>query len=133
MDGKNDKAYRNLVLLLKMFRNRPNHLAKFLLDNSSFNKKFLDKILNSNKLNELDQKELDKISEEFDNHNMFNNLNEIQEHFQSLIINEKNNKKTIDQIEKELNDRLSKALIEERYEDAARIRDYMMKNNIKKL
>jgi hypothetical protein len=133
MDGdRNDKVYRNLVLLLKMFRNRPNHLAKFLLDNNSFNKKFLDKILSSTKLNELDQKELDKIAEEFENQTLYD-ITGINEHYQSIIVNEKNNKLSIEQLEKELNDKLSKALSDERYEDAVRIRDYMMKHNIKKL
>ncbi len=131
MDERNDKIYRNLVLLLKMFKNRPNHLAKFLLDNSSFNKKFLDKIMSSVKLNELDQKELDKIAEEFENQTMYY-INEINERFQTIIVNEKNNKQTTEEIEKELNDRLVKALSDERYEDAARIRDYMTKHNIKK-
>ena len=131
MEERNDKIYRNLVLLLKMFKNRPNHLAKFLLDNSSFNKKFLDKIMSSVKLNELDQKELDKIAEEFENQTMYD-INEINERFQTIIVNEKNNKQTTEEIEKELNDRLVKALSDERYEDAARIRDYMTKHNIKK-
>lgn len=131
MEEKNDKVYRNLVLLLKMFKNRPNHLAKFLLDNNSFNKKFLDKIVSSVKLNELDQKELDKIAEEFENQTLYD-ISEINEHYQSIIINEKNNKQSTEQLEKELNDRLIKALSEERYEDAVRIRDYMTKHNIKK-
>ena len=57
-ENKNDKTYRNLVILLKMFKNRPHHLAKFLLDNNSFNKRFLDKVLTSNNLNDLSAEEL---------------------------------------------------------------------------
>lgn len=57
-ENKNDKTYRNLVILLKMFKNRPHHLAKFLLDNNSFNKRFLDKILTSNNLNDLSAEDL---------------------------------------------------------------------------
>ena len=131
MVDKNDKLYRNLVLLLKMFKNRPNHLAKFLLINNSFNKKFLDKILTSNKLNELEQKEIDRITEELETQ-MFTDITQINNHYQSLIINDKNQKITSEQTEKEINVKLTKAITEERYEDAARIRDYMEKNKIKK-
>jgi hypothetical protein len=31
-----DKQYRNLVRLLKLFQNRPNHLAKYLIDRYGF-------------------------------------------------------------------------------------------------
>jgi excinuclease UvrABC helicase subunit UvrB len=130
-ENKNDKIYRNLVLLLKMFKNRPHHLAKFLLDNNSFNKRFLDKILTSNKLNELEQDELDKLAEELDTQ-MFFDISHVNEYYQSAIVNDKNQKQSSEQIEKELNYKLTKAIEEERYEDAARIRDYMTKHNIKK-
>ncbi len=132
MSDRNDKIYRNLVLLLKMFKNRPNHLAKFLLDNNSFNKRFLDKILQSNKLNDIDQKEIDKIIENFDNEAFFD-LSQMLEHYQSLIINERGGQKQTEQTEQEINNKLNKILLEERYEDAVKIRDYMIKHNIKKL
>ena len=130
-ENRNDKIYHNLVLLLKMFKNRPHHLAKFLLDNTSFNKKFLDKILTSNKLNELEQCELDKLSSELETQ-MFFDITQINEYYQSMVLNDKNQKQSPEQIKKEINYKLSVALNEERYEDAARIRDYMIKHNIKK-
>ncbi len=39
-----DRTQRNLITLLKLFKNRPYHLSKYLLDNSAFNKDFLRKI-----------------------------------------------------------------------------------------
>ena len=32
---ENEDLYRNLVILLKMFKNRPYHLAKYLIENYS--------------------------------------------------------------------------------------------------
>lgn len=130
-ENKNDKTYRNLVILLKMFKNRPHHLAKFLLDNNSFNKRFLDKILTSNNLNDLSAEDLDKLAEDLDTQ-MFFDISQANDYYQSMIVNDKNQKQSSEQIEKELNIKLAKAITDEKYEDAARIRDYMSKHNIKK-
>ena len=44
-----DQLYKNLVILLKMFKNRPYHLAKYLTDNTAFSQEFIKKILESDK------------------------------------------------------------------------------------
>ena len=49
-----EKIYRNLVRLLKLFQNRPNHLAKYLIDNVAFNDLFLKILLESEKLYDLE-------------------------------------------------------------------------------
>jgi protein-arginine kinase activator protein McsA len=41
--------------------------------------------------------------------------------------------KTTMEIEMELNEKLDKLLFDEKYEDAARVRDYMTKNKIKRI
>jgi len=41
--------------------------------------------------------------------------------------------KTAMEIEAELNEKLDKLLFDEKYEDAARVRDYMIKNKIKRI
>ena len=38
----NKKEKYNLINLFKLFKNRPNHLVKFLLDNDAFTDKFLN-------------------------------------------------------------------------------------------
>ena len=47
---KNDDLYNNLVTLLKMFKNRPHHLAKYFIENSSLDKDFIRKISENGKL-----------------------------------------------------------------------------------
>jgi len=111
--------YKNLSKFLKFFINRPNHLARYLIDNDALNKEFL------NKISSLDSSEMDEsklISLYFLDINQMNNF------FKKLI--EKNdpnysNNNLIEELEKELQN----CLFEERYEDAIRIRDYL--KNIK--
>ena len=55
--SENEKLYKNLLMILKMFKNRPYHLAKYLVDNNAFDQKFIDKIINSEKLKDLNEKE----------------------------------------------------------------------------
>ena len=60
---ENEELYRSLVLLLKMFKNRPYHLAKYLVENSALTEDFIKKLKNSDKLKELNGEE--KSSELF--------------------------------------------------------------------
>ena len=46
----NDELNEHLVNLLKAFKNKPYHLAKYLIDNSALNKPFINKIIKSGKL-----------------------------------------------------------------------------------
>ena len=51
----NENIQKNLITLLKIFKNRPYHLSKYLLDNSAFDNSFLNKIKNSDKLSTLSE------------------------------------------------------------------------------
>jgi protein-arginine kinase activator protein McsA len=111
--------YKNLSKFLKFFINRPNHLARYLIDNDALNKEFL------NKISSLDSSEMDEsklISLYFLDINQMNNF------FKKLI--EKNDPNYSDNnLIEELEKELQNCLFEERYEDAIRIRDYL--KNIK--
>ena len=48
-----DDLYRNLVVLLKMFNNRPYHLAKYLIDNDALRDNFIKNISDNGKLNDI--------------------------------------------------------------------------------
>ena len=54
---ENEDLYRNLVILLKMFKNRPFHLAKYLIENSALTEDFIKKIKNSDRLKELNKED----------------------------------------------------------------------------
>lgn len=114
----------NLVNLLKLFKDRPNHLARFLLDQDAFTDKFLKKI-NSNK-----NLSLEKVD---DLDTYFNSIDEMKDYY-SLYINDieiHQKKKTKEEIIEELSEKIKIAISEENYEEAARIRDYMIRNNLK--
>ena len=126
----NERTQRNLITLLKIFKNRPYHLSKYLLDNDAFNLDFLKKIDKSFKLSE--------ISNKYDNtdlNNYFESITQMDDFYSSLLdeIQElmlKNSNKT--DLERELNERLSKLIKEEKYEEAAALRDYMIDMGIKR-
>ena len=44
---KDDQLYTNLVTILKLFKNRPYHLAKYLIENKAFDQKFINRIIES--------------------------------------------------------------------------------------
>lgn len=114
----------NLVILLKLFNERPNHLAKYLIKNNALTDEFKFLVLNSDKLDNIKP-----INEQLD----FSDFNEMYSYFDKLIENnDLSDKLNLDPLSPiELNDRLSKLLEEEMFEDAAKLRDYMEKNNIK--
>jgi hypothetical protein len=123
-----DRTQRNLITLLKLFKNRPYHLSKYLLDNQAFNKDFLKKIDKSFKLNELSNKysNLDLDS--------FNNLTQMDDFYNSLLDEMHEiilHDKSVD-ITKSLNERLDSLIRDEKYEEAAAIRDYMTHLGIKR-
>ena len=121
--SNNEKIFKNLITILKLFQNRPYHLAKYLIESEAFSEEFLEKIKNSDKLN--------KMNEEIDYSSIqavyFIDISHMKDFFNSLTDNVYEDKK--DDFT-ELNFKLNKCIKEERYEDAARIRDYMQKNNI---
>jgi len=112
-----EKNYLNIISLLKLFNNRPYHLAKYLLENESFNEDFLNKLNKSSKLKN-DDKEIP----------YFNEINKMNDYFSSLI--ELNNDISFNDIENDLNSKLVKLIKEEKFEEAAIIRDMMDLNGI---
>ena len=112
-----EKIYRNLVKLFKLFSNRPNHLAKYMIDNVAFNDFFLKLVENSQKL------------EEIENIPSFKAIQEMNDFFNLMedFSTKKSSSKTIE----ELNQKLNEYLELEKYEDAIRIRDYINKLNSK--
>ena len=154
-----DDFYNNLVAFLKMFKNRPNHLAKYLLDNSAINKDFLKKIANNDELKSLSTNDeklnspiyfADIIFEDLifngilnqfipnlditDKSKYPNDINKMNDYYNSFTddIKKLNKGKTPDEIEDEMNDKLNSLIFNEKYEDAARLRDYMQRNEIKR-
>lgn len=132
---ENEELYRSLVIMLKMFKNRPYHLAKYLVENSALTEDFIKKIKNSDKLKEISDEE--KTEQKFlpapvpvyfvDISQMENFYNSFTDDIKSL-----SKEKGIEQITKELNEKLDTCIKGEKYEDAARIRDYMDRNGIKR-
>jgi hypothetical protein len=122
-----ENLYRNLVLLIKLFKNRPYHLAKYLIENSAFTEDFIIAVSDSVKLKNID---IDKPDDSKLPIIYFTDINKMNDYYNSLT--EENNGKSKEEIERDLNDRLVQFINDERYEDAARLRDYMNRNNIKR-
>ncbi len=104
-----------------MFRNRPNHLYKYLTDNNAFNEDFLKRISMSSKLKSM------QIPTEIN----FSNLDKMNEFFESLYFMDEESESKAEK-EKKWNQKLIDAIQNEDYEAASRIRDYMKKHNLKK-
>jgi excinuclease UvrABC helicase subunit UvrB len=126
----NEELNRSLVLLLKMFKNRPYHLAKYLIDNSALNQDFIKKILKSDKLKELSDENSSSVVPVY-----FVDISQMDEFYKSFIddIKQISKEKSIEDITKDLNEKLNDCIKNEKYEDAARIRDYMLRNGIKRI
>ena len=113
----NNKNVKNLVNFLKFFINRPNHLAKYLLDHDALDSKFLNSLQNNKFLTDESKSTIDLY---------FVDINQMNNFFKSLITNGSKNR-DIEDLKGELNKELDNCLKEERYEDAIRIRDYLRK------
>ena len=113
-----DNLRLKLINLLSYFKNKPNTLAKFLIDNNAFNKTFINKISKSN-LHEL--MKLEYISD----------ITKMEDFYNSLLDNKQN--KTSEEIIIDINNNLDEMIKNERFEDAAILRDYMIKKSIKRL
>lgn len=124
---ENEDLYRNLVILLKMFKNRPYHLAKYLIENSALTNEFIKKVSENSKLSEEENKSKQPI--------YFLDIGKMNDYYSSFTDEIKllESGKSLFEIEMELNEKLNKFLLEEKYEDAARLRDYMAKNKIKRI
>jgi hypothetical protein len=132
-DDKNDKLYKNLVILLKIFKDRPNHLAKYLIDNNTFKIEFIEKLINSEKLNGMiSEEDYNYFNEMEDNLELpiFTDYQEMTEYYNSIISDNYNQSDTAREKNTiELNNKLNKLIEIEEFEEAARLRDYMVKNN----
>ena len=134
---ENEELYRSLVILLKMFKNRPYHLAKYLVENSALTEDFIKKLKNSDKLKELNEGE--KTSEQkllpVPVPVYFVDISQMENFYNSFIddIQQLSKEKSIEEITKELNIKLDDLIKQEKYEEAARVRDYMMRNNIERI
>ena len=125
----NEDFYNNLVNFLKLFKNRPNHLAKYLLDNSAINKDFLKKISNNEQLQDISKNDDFSTSPIY-----FADINKMNDYYNSFTedIKKLNKGKTPEEIEEEMNEKLNNFISDEKYEDAARLRDYMHRSKIKR-
>jgi|APCry1669189665_1035243.scaffolds.fasta_scaffold01239_7 hypothetical protein len=123
------ESYQNLLIVLKLFQNRPHHLSKFLIENKALNPDFLEKITDSDKLSDMAKNGIK------DNYLHFNSISEMKNYYTSLIDDLENlkKKKTKEELEIELNQKLKLAIEREDYDAASRIRDYMRLNNINKI
>jgi uncharacterized protein (DUF1330 family) len=126
----NDELYKKIVTLLKIFKNRPYHLAKYLMENNAFNKAFINKISKSNKLDEISAD--DEINKYLPAN--FNSIQHMQDFYDSLLdeIKQISTNKSKKQLEIELNEKLDDYIKSEKFEEAAKLRDYMSKNSIKR-
>jgi hypothetical protein len=131
---ENEELYRSLVILLKMFKNRPYHLAKYLVENSALTESFIKKLKNSEKLKEVDEDE--KLSEQklLPVPVYFVDISQMENFYSSFIddIQQLSKEKGIEEVTVELNKKLDELIKQEKYEEAARVRDYMTRNNIKR-
>lgn len=116
--NNNEDFQNNLVMFLKLFKNRPYHLAKYLIDNLALSKNFVDKISKSDKLDKSDK--------------YFSDISQMNDFYSSLL-DTKDSKKSLEEITKEINDKMDNLIIDEKFEDAARLRDYMSKHKIKRI
>lgn len=122
-----DRTQRNLITLLKLFKNRPYHLSKYLLENTAFDKGFLRKIDKSFKLNELSSKCSNSDLESFNNLNQMDDFySSLLEEMNEIVLHDRNNLTIV------LNDRLDSLIRDEKYEEAAALRDYMLTLDIKR-
>jgi len=117
--SEQEKLYRNLTRLFLLFQNRPNHLAKYMLDKMIFNDFFLKMLLESEKLN----------TDNIEDIPFFKDIDEMNDYYD--IFKEPKGKKSEKKRAEDLISKLEECLRLEKYEDAARIRDYMIKLGIK--
>lgn len=124
---ENNGEYKKFILFLEMFQNRPHHLAKFMLENNMLSAEFLNK-LSDTSLGRIT--DINKMKEEV----YFKNISDMRRYYRSLVydISEDRGGKSKEEWEFDINERLHKAIDDENYEEACRLRDYMKKNGIKR-
>lgn len=131
---KNEELYRSLVILLKMFKNRPYHLAKYLVENSALTESFIKKLKTSEKLKEFNEDEKSSEQKLLPVPVYFVDISQMENFYNSFVddIEQLSKEKGIEEVTIELNKKLDELIKQEKYERAARVRDYMTRNNIKR-
>lgn len=122
VDTPSQKVFiTNFIRITKLFKNKPNYLTKFLIDNLAFSDEFIENVVSSEFLNKLNRKNTMNKKD-------FVSFNEMNEFFNSIL---KEKISDIDKAETEFNYKLLSLINDEKFEEAAKVRDYMVKNNIK--
>lgn len=131
----------NLIIILKLFKDKPQYLIKFLLENNAFTEDFLTSVFNSTELNRLrtfnEKEENESNSDMFLKLPQFRNISDMNKYFKNIIkededFDEENIYENLNkELEKTLIDQLRTALKQENYEAAASLRDRMKDLNIK--
>lgn len=93
------------------------------MENGAFRQDFLKKIESNNNLEKLNQSEIGE------DHFYFTSISEMKSYFMTLI---EDNISDAEEIKKELEKNLIKAIMNEDYEEAARIRDFILLNKLRK-
>jgi hypothetical protein len=128
---KNEELNKNLVILLKMFKSRPYHLAKYLIENSALNSDFINKLINNDKLKKISEDNSDSLSVA---PVYFVNINQMNDFYDSFVdMTQTSKEKSLEEITKDINQKLDFLIKDDKFEEASRIRDYMMRNGIKRL
>jgi len=117
-----------------MFKNRPYHLSKYFIDNSAFSQDFIKKIIESDKLKDMVKSEDESANSVTIIPIHFNDINQMNDFYNSVVddIKSLSKEKSMDELTKDINEKLDRCIKNENYEDAARIRDYMNRNGIKR-
>jgi hypothetical protein len=102
---RREDKIESLANLIRLFGGRHNHLAKFLVDNGAVSDAFIRRI---------DCSALENKSD-------FSSISELEGYYASALGSE------VPVAEVDLTERLARLIEEEKYEDAARLRDYMRK------
>jgi protein-arginine kinase activator protein McsA len=63
----------------------------------------------------------------------FKNISQMEDFYNSILDEDVTIKKTVKELTKEYNDKLNYLIDNEMYEEAAKMRDYMSGNNIKRI
>lgn len=113
-----EKDFEKLKRLFEEFDGRPNHLAKFLIDSKALTSDFILKISESTAI--MKSKETP----------YFKSISEMNNWYMHLVedLDKLKREKTSEEIINELEGKLNKSIKSENFEEACRIRDYMIKN-----
>jgi len=102
---ENEDLYRNLVILLKMFKNRPYHLAKYLIENSAFTAEFIKKVRENQKLSGISDEDKQKPV-------YFLDIGKMSEYYSSFTdeMARMHKEKTPEELEDDFNEKLDRLI-----------------------